>query len=114
VLRYVEANPLRANLAKRAREWTWSSCAVRKIRAGQFANLLDELPVPLPGDWEQIVQTRWEKGELESVRESMRRGRPFGSDQWVRATAKKLGLDFTLRPRGRPPKHGKAAAVPGK
>ena len=30
VLRYVEANPLRCGLSQRAREWPWSSCALRE------------------------------------------------------------------------------------
>lgn len=110
VLRYVEANPLRTNLAKSPRGWAWSSYSLRLKPAGQNPALLDALPVPLPDDWEQIVQQRWEKDELDAVRNSVRRGSPFGSEKWVRATAKKLGLDFTLRPRGRPPKQPKPKA----
>ena len=29
-------------------------------------------------------------------------GRPFDETKWVHRTAARLGLDFTLRPRGRP------------
>ena len=42
--------------------------------------------------------------ELASVRESLRRGSPFGSDDWQREAAERLGLQSTLRPRGRPRK----------
>ena len=34
----------------------------------------------------------------------MDRGAPYGSEAWTAATAAALGLGFTLRPRGRPPK----------
>jgi putative transposase len=44
------------------------------------------------------------EAELEAVRTSVKRGRPFGSPQWVNRTARELGLEYTLRPRGRPPK----------
>ena len=33
------------------------------------------------------------------------RGRPYGSRSWVQQTAEKIGLRYTLRSRGRPPKH---------
>jgi putative transposase len=32
------------------------------------------------------------------------RGRPFGDPNWVTDTAKRLGLESTIRPRGRPKK----------
>jgi hypothetical protein len=32
------------------------------------------------------------------------RGQPYGDGVWVRATAARLGLESTLRPRGRPKK----------
>ena len=39
-------------------------------------------------------------GEADSVN----RGTPFGSSDWVVRTAEQLGLGATLRPRGRPKK----------
>jgi putative transposase len=44
------------------------------------------------------------KAELSSLRHSLARGAPFGNTQWQAATAKKLGLETSLRPRGRPKK----------
>jgi putative transposase len=99
VLRYVEANPLRAKLAARAGEWPWSSDS---LRAGSFASLLSEWPVTRPADWSQWVESRWKDEELKDIRTSRDRGRPFGQSAWVQATARRLGLELTLRPRGRP------------
>ena len=42
--------------------------------------------------------------ELQALRTSVVRGRPFGREDWQRRTAKQLGLEYTLRPRGRPRK----------
>lgn len=42
--------------------------------------------------------------EMEAMRLSIARGRPYGSDKWTAETAKKLGLEYTLRDRGRPKK----------
>jgi putative transposase len=49
VLRYVERNPLRAKLVKRAENWTWSS--LRERLSGEASELLHAGPVPLPRLW---------------------------------------------------------------
>jgi hypothetical protein len=33
---------------------------------------------------------------------SMERGRPLGGDAWTRTMAVKMGISYTLNPRGRP------------
>lgn len=110
VLRYVEANPLRCGLARAAGQWRWSSCAMRQAERGEPA-LLDELPVALPAAWDAVVRARWQPQELEAVRQSVRRGRPFGDATWVARTAARLGLGFTLRDRGRPRKQRLLEAI---
>ena len=42
--------------------------------------------------------------ELAAIRCSVQRGQPFGDDRWVQATSECLGLESTLRARGRPKK----------
>jgi hypothetical protein len=46
------------------------------------------------------------EGEVESVRRSVLRGTPFGSDNWITQSATRLELQHTLRSRGRPKKQG--------
>jgi len=104
VARYVERNPLRAKLVERAQDWRWSSLWRRRSRNDSVAQLLTEWPVPRPSDWTRRVNRPLTKGELESLRTSVRRGRPFGSETWVERIAKQLCLESTLRPRGRPRK----------
>ena len=40
--------------------------------------------------------------EIDALRRCAERGRPYGSGPWIEQTAKQLGLQFTLRSRGRP------------
>ena len=40
--------------------------------------------------------------ELDALRRAVTRSSPYGSADWVEQTAKKLHLQWTLRPRGRP------------
>ena len=105
--RYVEANPLRAKMVARAQEWQWSSLHARL--GTPPSTLLDEWPVERPADWVEIVNTACKPEDLSALRLSVTRGRPFGSPAWVDRTARRLGLEFTLRERGRPTKEGDAA-----
>jgi putative transposase len=102
VLRYVERNPLRAGLVERAEQWRWSS--LRHRGGAEQSAGLDAGPVALPGDWRQWVNGAETAGELEALRRSSARGAPFGEAGWQRRTAELLGLQSTLRRRGRPPK----------
>jgi putative transposase len=103
VLRYVERNPIRAGLVARAEEWPWSSAA-HAAADGRPRPPLEPGPVPRPGDWLEHVNEPQSEAEVETLRECLRRGRPFGDSAWVVQTAARLGLEASLRPRGRPRK----------
>ena len=105
VCRYVEGNPLRARLVKRAEQWRWSSLHARVHRSELVT--VREWPVNRPRNWTSIVNELLPRDELTDLRESVNRGKPFGSESWVQKTAKQLGLQSTLRPRGRPRKQKK-------
>jgi putative transposase len=102
VLRYVERNPLRAKLVRRAEQWTWSSLRLRQPDADP--SILVPSPVPLPSNWPAHVQEPQTEAELAALRSSIHRGKPFGTAHWTKLAAKRLGLESTLRPRGRPRK----------
>ena len=51
---------------------------------------------------EKWVNRELKDEQLEEIRTSVERGRPLGPDPWVRRTARRLGLAFTLRGPGRP------------
>ncbi len=105
VVRYVERNALRASLVDRAERWPWSSLR-RPERDDPAFPILSAWPLPRPADWLQIVNQPQSEAELEALRCCANRGRPFGSADWVSRTAEQLGLESTLRPRGRPKKAG--------
>jgi len=100
VLRYVERNPLRAELARRAEKWAWSSLAV--LHSGNVPPYLHAGPVRRPSDWLAYVHEPLTEAELERLRRSVNRGTPYGGDDWAKRTARRLGLEASLRPRGRP------------
>jgi putative transposase len=110
MLRYVEGNALRAGLVSRAEDWRWSS--LHHWLHGDPLALLDEWPAARPHDWVEIVNEALREAELERVWTSVTRGRPFGPEDWVQRIAGALGLDFTLRQRGRPRKKGDIQNIP--
>jgi len=56
----------------------------------------------VPAAWTYGVNQPQNAAEVEAVRRCVTRGRPFGSDAWLARVARDLGLEVTLRPRGRP------------
>jgi putative transposase len=104
VVRYVERNPLRANLVSRAEEWRWSSLWRRQSGSQEDRSLLHAWPLPMPRHWSATVNRLQTESELTALRRSVHRGTPFGTDRWQAHAAKKLGLEWTLRARGRPRK----------
>jgi putative transposase len=101
VLRYVEANPLRAKLVERAQDWPFSSLSCPRSPRKKAA-LLSPWPVDRPRGWASVVNEPLASPRLEAVRVSVSRGRPFGDAAWAADLASRLGLRFTLNPRGRP------------
>jgi REP-associated tyrosine transposase len=102
VARYVERNALRAKLVSRAEDWQWSSGWRRAQGDPKLTVWLSAWPVERPRDWVSRVNRPQTASELEALRVSVRRGRPFGEDGWVQRMAKRFGMEATLRPRGRP------------
>jgi putative transposase len=101
VLRYVERNALRAELVARAQDWKWSSLA------GWLRDdpLLWRGKLPIRDKkWLERVNEPLSAGDLKRLRVSVERGRPYGEKAWTAETARRLGLESTLRSRGRPRK----------
>jgi len=102
VARYVERNALRANLVVRAEEWRWSSLWRRCRGRAHQDDILAAWPVEMPADWIERVNRADNEKELEALRSSVQRGRPYGAQQWQHRIVKRLGLESAYRPRGRP------------
>ena len=104
VARYVERNALRARLVDRAEDWQWSSLWRRDRGTARERGLLSEWPVTRPSDWVDWLNQPQTTAETDAIRESVNKGRPYGSDSWQHRTAQELGLQSTFRKQGRPRK----------
>ncbi len=106
VARYIERNAARANLVRRAEEWPWGSLACWLRGTAEDKALVCPWPQPRKPNWVEHVNTPHTEGELTAIRRSVERGGPLGSDAWSERIVRKLGLESTVRPRGRPKKEG--------
>jgi putative transposase len=102
VIRYVERNPLRAKLVKRAETWLFSSAA--RHANSKSAAWLAQWPIPKPSDYLSFLNTPLTAQEQESIRYSVNHGKPYGSDAWSDTMIERFGLASTTRSRGRPGK----------
>jgi len=102
VCRYVERNPLRANLVARAKQRRWSSLWHR-LHATPVPWLSDG-PLPWPAYGTEYVNGAETDDDLAAVRRSVIRGAPFGNEPWQGQPAAALGLESALRRQGRPKK----------
>jgi putative transposase len=100
VLRYIERNALRAGLVERAEDWQWTS--LRWLGKRARPSWLSELPVERPRRWRELVNAPQTDDEEQAMRHCIARSTPYGEAAWVKRIARRLGLESTLRPRGRP------------
>src|SRR5262249_30354817 len=99
VLRYVERNALRAELVCRADDWNWSSLPGWQARDPL---LWRGKPPVRASRWLERVNEPLSASDLQRLRLSVMRGRPYGTEAWTEQTAIRLGVESSLRPRGRP------------
>ena len=102
VARYVERNARRANLVRRAEHWRWGSLFRWQRGAAEDEKLLAAWPLPRRPGWAEHVNQPQTEAELKSLRQSVQRGCPFGDESWNDRTVRRLALESTIRPRGRP------------
>ncbi len=104
IVNYVERNALRAGLVKKAEDWKWSSLWKREYGTQEQKKLLDAWPMPTPSNYSDYINRPEPEKELELIKESIIKNRPFGENNWVNKMVSKFGLEITLKKRGRPKK----------
>jgi putative transposase len=110
VARYVERNALSAGLCRRAEDWIHGSLHRWLHKCDRDPKLLTNWPIRRPSGWVDRVNAALTAKELERIRLSVRRGRPYGAEEWTESTCERTGLWSTVRPLGRPPKRPQSRA----
>jgi len=105
-VRYVERNPVRARLVRRAWEWPWSSAAGHVNGRGDGLACSNRLTEEVL-NWRRFLMEADEEEVLDRLRRHGRTGRPLGEAGFVRRLERRLGRRLRPRPPGRPSKEGK-------
>ena len=101
--RYVELNPVRARLVRRARDWRWSSA--RAHLAGKDDALVRVRPLlELVPDWAEFLRVGPKAGEYDAIRTAERTGRPLGAAAFVARLERRLGRTLARQKPGPKPK----------
>ena len=98
VLRYVEGNAARANLVQTAESWRWSSVNRRHTPDGR--KVPRGVASATPGRLDGVRQHGETPEELKTLRNSVKRGAPYGDQWWVQDTVRVYGLESTIHPQG--------------
>jgi putative transposase len=111
-LRYVERNPVRARLTRRAWTYPWSSATahigrrVTEIDSGVL-DLAAWAELSLGRDWQAELTRREAQEEVERLRRHSQTGRPLMSETYLKVLERQMGRRLRALPVGRPAKTGK-------
>lgn len=102
VARYIENNPVRVHITKKAEEWKWSSARFH-LKGGkdEFVNLHEWMEENERKEYQRFVE---EMGKEEEIRRATSTGRPLGNTGFVKELEDKLGRRLKPRKGGRPKK----------
>jgi putative transposase len=101
--RYVELNPVRAKLARQARDWRWSSA--RAHLDGRDDGLAKVRPLlELAPDWSDFLRLGLSADHHAAIRAGERTGRPLGTARFVARLEKRLDRPLARQKPGPKPK----------
>ena len=106
-IRYVEQNPVRAKIVKKAQQYPWSSAAAHcglKKDALLAANVPWDKKMSDPDRWSSWLAAEEEKDSLKILQRNIPKGLPCGDETFIRRLEKLTGKALRFRPQGRPNK----------
>ncbi len=100
-VRYVENNPVRAQLVKRAEQYRWSSARAHVTSAhdGIISACYLESEIP---NWKGYLRERDDPALIETIRKNRLTGRPCGDEGFLKKLELKFGRRLRALPHGRP------------
>ena len=104
-IRYVERNPVRARMVRKAERYPWSSAAAHcgltqdevlstQARWWRLHNQMD--------DWSAWLAQGDETSELELIRRNIEKVLPCGSERFIKKLEALVGCCLRFQPQGRP------------
>ena len=106
-IRYVERNPVRARMVRKAENYAWSSAKSHctgipdsvLTRSAFWQKQFESI-----GDWSAWLSEGDNESELSIIRRNIEKGLPCGSESFIKKLERKAGKVLQYRPLGRPRK----------
>lgn len=104
VAAYIEQNPVRAKMIKKAEDYRYSSARVHLCghNDGILGKMLFE--TGQRKGYIEFIRAGAKQEELNAIRNHTKSGRPIGSEKFILKIEHKLDRMFRAKPRGRPKK----------
>lgn len=103
-VRYVELNPVRGGLCRRAEEWRWSSARAHLHNAPDRLVNVTAMRERI-SDWQSYLADDGQPDLSRAVREHTRTGRPAGADDFIDSLEELTGRRLRRRKPGPAPKN---------
>ena len=107
-VRYIEQNPVRADLCKYPEDYKWSSAQAHLFQKSdpliERGSMVERHP-----NWRDFLNKTLDSAEIDLIRKNSQVGRPLGSQSFIQKIEQSTGFDFTLRKPG--PKSGTRSEI---
>ncbi len=112
VIKYVERNPVRANIVKKPWQWQWSSTMFHingkeESPLIKLKNLFEIIADMSYDSWKEYIDSKDDKESLDNIRKHTLTGRPLANISFIEKLEKKFGRRLLALPEGRPKKKEK-------
>jgi putative transposase len=103
-MRYVENNPVRAGIVRKAEQYRWSSAHAHVKKTADPILSEDCYVVEEIKDWSAYLREKEDSSLVNELRQNTNTGRPCGDNVFLRRLEKLLGRRLRALPLGRPRK----------
>ena len=103
--RYIELNPVRANLAASAEDYAWSSARAHLNNYSDPLLKTDKLLALMP-NWREFLAGGLNENDIKTIRRHEGTGRPLGNPSFIACIEEVLGRTLAPKKPGRKPKSG--------
>ena len=103
VARYIELNPVRANMVKDPADYRFSS-ARHHLKGYQDDTINKDIIMSRAKDYRDFIREKVTEKEVKQIRDVLQQGKILGADKFIKKLEEKLKKTFKVRARGRPPK----------
>jgi putative transposase len=103
-VRYVERNPVRAGLVRRAEDYNWSSAAVHcRLKEDRILTRSSRWLEEFEGieNWSKWLTEGDDLQKVEVLRRNIKKGLPCGTDDFIQKLERMAGRILRYRPQGR-------------